>query len=318
MWKNIDYLKQTLSDGLIECVVTGKKTSELKKRLMERFNVTYNQAENLVRTEMAHIETQAALDKYKASGTQKVRIIVDPDERTCDICAKKDDEIVDISIANPGSNCPPFHPRCRCAVAAVVEDKKSNAQEDIKKNNYKQLEMGAIDKAKLDRMIEREKITDNEVIFWKYTNNNGKVVYSTKEEEDLPYGFEYYESNGWNKEYHYYRDANILARTKTADECNEELRRKYITPTKLPERRKDQYEWYYHIENENTNGEWENRDIFQNPQNTLYAQCIDCGRIFKKDNPRSNAAKRCPECQAKYRKKYKAQKEKERRAKKKK
>ena len=130
MWKNIDYLKQTLSDGLIECVVTGKKTSELKKRLMERFNVTYNQAENIVRTEMAHVETQAALDKYKASGTQKVRIIADPDERTCDICAKKDDELVDISIANPGSNCPPFHPRCRCAVAAVVEDKKEKAQEE--------------------------------------------------------------------------------------------------------------------------------------------------------------------------------------------
>ena len=316
IWKNLNNLQQTLNDGLIECVVTGKKTSELKKRLMERFNVTYNQAENLVRTEMAHIETQAALDRYKSSGTEKIRIIVDPDERTCDVCTKWDDKIVDISEAHTGKNCPPFHPRCRCAVAAVVEDKKEKAQEDIKKNNYKQLEMGAIDKTKLDRMIEREKITDNEIIFWKYTNNNGKVVYSTKEEEDLPYGWEYYENNGWTKEYHYYKNANILARTKTADELNEEIRRKYITPTKLPERRKDQYEWYYHIENENTNGEWENRDILQNPQNTLYAQCIDCGRIFKKDNPRSNAAKRCPECQAKYRKKYKAEKEKERRAKK--
>ena len=317
IWKNLNNLQQTLNDGLIECVVTGKKTSELKKRLMERFNVTYNQAENLVRTEMAHIETQAALDRYKASGTQKVRIIVDPDERTCDVCAKWDDKIVDISEAHTGKNCPPFHPRCRCAIAAVVEDKKAKAQEDIKKNNYKQLEMGAIDKTKLDRMIEREKITDNEVIFWKYINNSDKVVYSTKKEEDLPYGWEYYDNVGWQKTYHYYRDANVLARTKTTDELNEEIRRKYIAPTKLPERRKDQYEWYYHIENENTNGEWENRDIFQKPQNTLYAQCIDCGHIFKKSNPSSNAAKRCPECQAKYRKKYKAEKEKERRAKKK-
>ena len=317
IWKNLNNLQQTLNDGLIECVVTGKKTSELKKRLMERFNVTYNQAENLVRTEMAHIETQAALDRYKASGTQKVRIIVDPDERTCDVCAKWDDKIVDISEAHTGKNCPPFHPRCRCAIAAVVEDKKAKAQEDIKKNNYKQLEMGAIDKTKLDRMIEREKITDNEVIFWKYINNSVKVVYSTKKEEDLPYGWEYYDNVGWQKTYHYYRDANVLARTKTTDESNEEIRRKYITPTKIPERRKDQYEWYYHIENENTNGEWENRDIFQKPQNTLYAQCIDCGHIFKKSNPSSNAAKRCPECQAKYRKKYKAEKEKERRAKKK-
>ena len=317
IWGNIEDLKQTLNDGLIECVVTGKKTTELKNILMKRFGVTYNKAERLVRTEMAHIETQAALDRYKSSGTQKVRIIVDPDERTCDVCAKWDDETVEIAKAHVGTNCPPFHPRCRCTVAAVVEDKKAKAQEDIKKNNYKQLEMGAIDKSKLDRMIEREKITDNEVVFWKYTNNNGKVVYSTKKEEDLPYGYEYYDNVGWQKIYHYYRDANVLARTKTTDEFNEEIRRKYIAPTKLPERRKDQYEWYYHIENENTDGEWENRDILQNPQNTLYAQCIDCGRIFKKSNPSSNAAKRCPECQAKYRKKYKAQKEKERRAKKK-
>ena len=319
IWKNLNNLQQTLNDGLIECVVTGKKTSELKKRLMERFNVTYNQAENLVRTEMAHIETQAALDRYKSSGTQKIRIIVDPDERTCDVCAKWDDKIVNISEAHTSKNCPPFHPRCRCAIAAVVEDKKEKAQEDIEKNGYKPLEMGAIDKAKLDRMIEREKITDNEVVFWKYTNYNGKVVYSTKKEEDLPYGYEYYDNVGWQKTYHYYRDANVLARTKTTDELNEEIRRKYIAPTKLPERRKEEYEWYYHLENENTDGEWENRgyEEIMHPQNTLYAQCIDCGRIFKKSNPSSNAAKRCPECQAKYRKKYKAQKEKERRAKKK-
>lgn len=317
IWKNIDYLQQTLNDGLVDCVVTGKKTTQLKKQLMERFDVSYGQAETLVRTEMAHIETQAAVDKYKEHGRKKVRIIVDPDERTCKVCAEWDDKIINISDLREGTNCPPFHPRCRCAIAAVVEDKKEKAKEDIEKNNYKQLEMGAIDKAKLDRMIEREKITDNEVVFWKYTNNSGKVVYSTKKEEDLPYGWEYYENNGWMKRYHYYKNANILARTKTTDELNEENRRKYIAPTKLPERRKDQYEWYYHLENENTNGEWENRDISQKPQNTLYAQCIDCGRIFKKDNPRSNAAKRCPECQAKYRKKYKAQKEKERRAKKK-
>ena len=128
VWSNINDLQQTLNDGLIDCVVTGKKTTELKKQLMERFNVSYGRAETLVRTEMAHVETQAALDKYKASGTQKVRIIVDPDERTCDVCAKWDDKIVDISEVNAGTNCPPFHPRCRCAIAPVVEKKKNNKE----------------------------------------------------------------------------------------------------------------------------------------------------------------------------------------------
>ena len=46
--------------------------------------------------------------------------------------------------------------------------------------------------------------------------------------------------------------------------------------------------------------------------------CADCGKPIKLNGRNTNAVKRCPECQAKYRKKYKAQKEKERRAKKKK
>lgn len=306
IWKNLNNLQQTLNDGLIECVVTGKKTSELKKRLMERFNVTYNQAENLVRTEMAHIETQAALDRYKEHGRDKIRIIVDQDERTCDVCSKWDDKIVDISDAHTGKNCPPFHPRCRCTIAAVVEDKKAKAQEDIKKNGYKPLEMGAIDKKKLDRMIEREKVTDNEVVFWKFENSKGKVFYSTDKFNGIVYDFFDEE-----KEYHYYRDANVLARKKTYEDYNP--KKPYI---------QDDNRYYtvtYYKQNENEAGIFENMTYKEKYEtnNTSFAQCIDCGRIFKKSNPSSNAAKRCPECQAKYRKKYKAQKEKERRAKKK-
>lgn len=133
IWGNLEDLRKTLSDGLVECVVTGKKTTELKKTLMERFDVSYNRAETLVRTEMAHIETQAALDRYKEHGRERVRIIVDPDERTCDTCAKWDDKVIDIAKANPGTNCPPFHPRCRCTIAAVVEDKKEKERRAKKK-----------------------------------------------------------------------------------------------------------------------------------------------------------------------------------------
>ena len=305
IWKNLNNLQQTLNDGLIECVVTGKKTSELKKRLMERFNVTYNQAENLVRTEMAHIETQAALDRYKEHGRDKIRIIVDPDERTCDVCAKWDDKIVDVSDAHTGKNCPPFHPRCRCTIAAVVEDKKAKAQEDIKKHDYKPLEMGAIDKKKLDRMIEREKITDNEVIFWKFENRKGKVFYSTNKFNAI--GYDFFDEE---KEYHYYRDANVLARKKTYSDYDTKL---------YPSEDNRYYTIEYYRQNENESGVLEDMTYKEKYEtnNTSFAQCIDCYRIFKKSNPSSNAAKRCPECQAKYRKKYKAQKEKERRAKKK-
>lgn len=317
IWKNIDYLQQTLNDGLVDCVVTGKKTTQLKKQLMERFDVSYGQAETLVRTEMAHIETQAAVDKYKEHGRKKVRIIVDPDERTCKVCAEWDDKIINISDLREGTNCPPFHPRCRCAIAAVVEDRKQEVQEEIKNNNYKPLKMSAIDRTKLDKMIERENITDNEIKFWRYSNDNGKIIYSTKREEDLPYGWEYYDYMGWQRPYIYYRDVDMLAREYTVDERNRQMRAK-DNDIKFPTRKKEDYAYYYYTENENEAGVLENMTYLEKySYNSIFGQCIDCGRIFKKTNPQSNAQKRCPECQAKYRKKYKAQKEKERRAKKK-
>ena len=213
VWKNIGDFQRTLNEGLVDCVITGKKTTELKKKLMERFDVSYSRAETLVRTEMAHVETQAALDRYKSSGVEKVRIVVDPDEKTCKECSKWDDKIINITDIHTGTNCPPFHPNCRCAIAPVVKDKKeeavSKANEEIENKGYKPLEMGAIDKKKLEKMIERENVADNEVVFWKFENHEGKVFYSTNKLNNIVYDF----FRDEEKEYHYFRAANVLAST---------------------------------------------------------------------------------------------------------
>ena len=312
VWKNIGDLQRTLNEGLVDCVITGKKTTELKKKLMERFDVSYSRAETLVRTEMAHVETQAALDRYKSSGVEKVRIVVDPDEKTCKECSKWDDKIINITDIHTGTNCPPFHPNCRCAIAPVVKDKKeeavSKANEEIENKGYKPLEMGAIDKKKLEKMIERENVADNEVVFWKFENHEGKVFYSTNKLNNIVYDF----FRDEEKEYHYFRDANVLARKKIYND--------HFPPKLYHEDNNRYYTINYYKQHENESGELEDmtyKEMYET-NNTKFAQCIDCNRIFRKTNTRANAQKRCPECQAKYRKKYKAQKEKERRAKKKK
>ena len=64
VWKNTDKLQQALNDNLIHCVLTGKKTTELKNILQNDFNVSYHRADSIVRTEMAHIQTQAAQKRY--------------------------------------------------------------------------------------------------------------------------------------------------------------------------------------------------------------------------------------------------------------
>lgn len=39
VWTNVSKLQATLNDSLIECVIAGRKTSELKQILQERFGV---------------------------------------------------------------------------------------------------------------------------------------------------------------------------------------------------------------------------------------------------------------------------------------
>lgn len=129
VWGNLDELQQTLNDGLIDCVVSGKKTSELKQLLMERFNVSYHRAQTITRTEIAHIETQAAKDRYKSYGIKQVEILADTDSRTCDICARLDHKIISINDKMPI----PVHPNCRCCIIPVVRT-AAEEKERRKKN----------------------------------------------------------------------------------------------------------------------------------------------------------------------------------------
>lgn len=117
IWGNTADLAETLNEKLIECVVGGKKTSELKKALMERFGVSYNNADMLARTELAHIQTQAARQRYEDTGIERVQIWADPDERTCEVCGKLHKKIYPVGARIPI----PAHPRCRCTIIPVVE-----------------------------------------------------------------------------------------------------------------------------------------------------------------------------------------------------
>lgn len=117
IWNNIDKLQEELGASLLNSVVTGQKNTELKKALQEKFGVSYSRADAVVRTEMAHIQTQAAQQRYHDYGIQEVEVWVDEDERTCPICAKHEGERHSINEQMPV----PFHPRCRCCMVPVVE-----------------------------------------------------------------------------------------------------------------------------------------------------------------------------------------------------
>lgn len=118
IWDNISRLQETLNEGLINCLVTGKKTTELKKTLMERFGVSYHRADTLVRTEIAHIQTEATKQRYQDYGIERVQFWADPDERTCPECGALHKKIYPATAQVPL----PLHPNCRCALVPVIED----------------------------------------------------------------------------------------------------------------------------------------------------------------------------------------------------
>lgn len=117
IWENTELLAETLNEELINCVVTGKKTTELKNMLQERFAVSYGRADALVRTELAHIQTQAAKKRYQDYGIQEMQVWADEDERRCEVCGKLHQKRYPIGATPPI----PAHPRCRCCIVPVVE-----------------------------------------------------------------------------------------------------------------------------------------------------------------------------------------------------
>jgi SPP1 gp7 family putative phage head morphogenesis protein len=116
VWDNTERLAQTLNEELIHIVATGKKNSDLKQILQERFNVSYHRAETLVRTEVAHIQTEAAKKRYEDYGIQFVEVLVDEDDRTCKLCKALKGKKFPTSATPPL----PVHPNERCCLIPVI------------------------------------------------------------------------------------------------------------------------------------------------------------------------------------------------------
>lgn len=124
IWENTARLQETLNEGLIECVVIGKKPTELIQTLQERFRVSYSRADTLVRTEMAHIQTQAAKQRYQDYGLTEYEILGNDDD-SCGggkvDCHELNGKKFKYSEMVVGKNAPPFHPNCKCCIVPVVE-----------------------------------------------------------------------------------------------------------------------------------------------------------------------------------------------------
>lgn len=116
IWNNTDMLAAALNEELITIVATGEDTVFLRKQLEEQFNVSYSRAKTLVRTEVSHIQTEAAKQRYMDYGIKEVEVWADEDERRCDECGALHMKHFPINGPMPV----PVHPNCRCSIIPVI------------------------------------------------------------------------------------------------------------------------------------------------------------------------------------------------------
>lgn len=120
VWDNVNKLADTLNDELVNCVVTGKKTTDLKALLVDRFGVSKTQAETLVRTEVAHIQVASSEKRYKDYGIIEYEFLGRDEHDIGCKCKKLNGKR--FRFDDKTAPRPPIHPRCRCDIAPVVEE----------------------------------------------------------------------------------------------------------------------------------------------------------------------------------------------------
>lgn len=113
IWSNAEQLAQTLRRTVTQGLIQGQDVRQMAASVQKATGSAMHRAETLIRTETARCIEGGTLAGYKAAGVERYQILVSPDSRTCDACARLDGAVFRVDEAVTGVNYPPFHPNCR-------------------------------------------------------------------------------------------------------------------------------------------------------------------------------------------------------------
>lgn len=132
IWVNQDQLKNSLSGVLSNALIQGKNPREFIPLIRKKFDVSRCNAERLLRTEIARVQTQAQAESYEANGIDEYEYIACSLKDVCPLCKEMDGKTFKLKDMEIGKNAPPMHPNC------VVPDTEIIAPdiEAITKSDY--------------------------------------------------------------------------------------------------------------------------------------------------------------------------------------
>ena len=129
IWMYQDMLKNELSSLLQTGLIQGQNPRRLATHLRKRFGVSQTNAERLLITELARVQTEAQKQSFERNGFEEYTFLALGD--ACPICKALDEKHFKVAKMMPGTNAPPMHPRCRCSVAAHEDSEDYEAWLDF-------------------------------------------------------------------------------------------------------------------------------------------------------------------------------------------
>jgi SPP1 gp7 family putative phage head morphogenesis protein len=121
IWGNTTELANKVEKSIKDLVSLGRMPDDIKKQIMNDFNVGLHQADRLVRTESMFVLNQAQAQAYQNASITQYKFLAAIDSRISDVCRDNNGTIYNFSQAVAGVNMPPLHPFCRSTIGSVLE-----------------------------------------------------------------------------------------------------------------------------------------------------------------------------------------------------
>lgn len=119
IWGNMEAFKAELDKLLVQTVTQGKNPRDMARKLRNLFDSSKYEAERLMRTESARVQTEIQNQSYKKYGIEEYEYVAEP--TACLVCLPLNGKIFKVEDLSPGQNAGPMHANCRCSTAPYVD-----------------------------------------------------------------------------------------------------------------------------------------------------------------------------------------------------
>ena len=125
IWMYQDALKADLSKLLHSGLIQGKNPRVLARELESKFGASKYNAERLMRTELARVQTDAQRQSFEKMGFEEYTFHAN--SNCCDACQALNGKHFKVKDMMPGENAAPIHPSCRCSCSAYEDSDEYEA-----------------------------------------------------------------------------------------------------------------------------------------------------------------------------------------------